>query len=189
MLKKSLRTTYTKRRDSLPLAKITSESISIANKLLELPIWQFDYYHLFLPIANKKEIDTSVILSILQGKDKHVIVPKVISGQNLKHYLLTDNTTFTLSKWGVPEPKEGITISPQKIDVVFVPLLAFDKEGNRVGYGKGYYDTFLSACRKDVIKVGVSFFEAEEKITDIHSSDIALDFCVTPKTVYSFGTS
>lgn len=189
MLKKLLRTTYIKRRNALPLAKRTSESISIANNLLKLPIWQLEFYHIFLPIADKKEIDTSVILSILQGKDKHVIVPKVVSRQNLQHYLLTDNTTFALSKWGVPEPKEGITISTQKIDVVFVPLVAFDKEGNRVGYGKGYYDTFLSACRKDVIKIGISFFEAEEKITDMHRTDIPLDYCVTPNTIYSFGIS
>lgn len=189
MLKKLLRTSYAKRRNSLPLAQRTSAAITIANKLLELPIWQFDYYHLFLPIAEKKEIDTSVLLSILQGKDKHVIVPKVINAKDLQHFLLTNNTRFVLSRWGVPEPVDGIPISPIKIDVVFVPLLAFDTIGNRVGYGKGYYDTFLSSCRKDIIKVGLSFFEAEEKITDTHNTDIPLDYCVTPKKIYSFGIS
>ncbi|MFD0799083.1 5-formyltetrahydrofolate cyclo-ligase [Maribacter chungangensis] len=189
MLKKTLRTKYTLQRDSLTAAKRNSDSISIANQLLSLPIWQFDYYHLFLSITKKKEINTSAILSILQGKDKHVVVPKVIGTEDLQHFLLTDSTKFTLSSWDVPEPLNGITISPTKLDVVFVPLLAFDTNGNRVGYGKGFYDGFLSQCRNDVIKVGLSFFEAEEKITDVHDADVKLDYCVTPNTVYSFGVS
>jgi 5-formyltetrahydrofolate cyclo-ligase len=189
MLKKVLRTIYTLRRNSLTQAQGVAESISIANKLLTLPIWQFDYYHIFLPIIEKKEIDTSVILSILQGKDKHVLVPKVIGSNSLQHYLLTDNTKFTLSSWGVPEPMDGISISPDKIDVVFVPLLAFDKQGYRVGYGKGFYDTFLSQCNENVIKIGLSFFEAEEKITDVHNADIQLNYCVTPNTLYTFDAS
>lgn len=189
MLKKILRSTYTTKRKLHSQANLNSRTISIANNLLGLPIWQFDYYHLFLPIVEKNEIDTTVILSILQGKDKNVIVPKVIDSTNLLHYLLTDSTKFEISAWGVPEPVDGIPISPEKLDLVFVPLLAFDKRGNRVGYGKGYYDTFLSQCRKDVVKVGLSFFEAEEKITDIHNADVKLDYCVTPNRVYSFGDS
>ncbi len=189
MLKKLLRSSYITKRSSLSKAKLTSDSISIANKLLELPIWHFDYYHLFLSITDKKEVDSSPILSILQGKDKHIVIPKVIDSNNLNHFLLTDSTTFIFSKWGVPEPLDGIPISPKKLDVVFVPLLAFDRDGNRVGYGKGFYDGFLSQCRKDVIKVGVSFFEAENKITDVHDADIKLDYCVTPNQVYSFNAS
>lgn len=189
MLKKNLRDKYSSLRSLLPHALLSSESISIANKLLELPIWQYEFYHLFLPILNKKEIDTSVILSILHGKDKHVIIPKVIGPNTLEHFLLADNTRLKTSTWGVPEPVDGITIDSKKIDVVFIPLLAFDKMGNRVGYGKGFYDTFLSLCREDVVKIGLSFFKAEEKITDVHHSDVRLDFCVTPDTIYSFPKS
>jgi 5-formyltetrahydrofolate cyclo-ligase len=58
--------------------------------------------------------------------------------------------------------------------------------GNRIGYGKGFYDRFLNTCRKDVIKVGLSIFEAEEKI-DAESFDVPLDFCVTTKQLYAFG--
>jgi 5-formyltetrahydrofolate cyclo-ligase len=55
--------------------------------------------------------------------------------------------------------------------VVFVPLLAFDKKGNRVGYGKGFYDAFLSKCKPETIKIGLSFFEAEETIDDVFEND------------------
>jgi len=189
MLKKALREKNSTLRGSLTPALLSSQSIAIANKLLELPIWHSNYYHLFLPIAHKKEVDTSAVLSILQGKDKNVIVPKVSGPDRLDHFLLTDSTKFKLSAWGVPEPLDGIPVAAQKIDVVFVPLLAFDKKGHRVGYGEGYYDSFLSQCRKDVLKIGLSFFEAEEEITDVHSADVPLDYCATPTTVYSFGTS
>ncbi|WP_337251765.1 5-formyltetrahydrofolate cyclo-ligase [Maribacter halichondriae] len=87
---------------------------------------------------------------------------------------------------GVPEPVDGIEIDPMKIDVVFVPLLAFDEKGNRVGYGKGFYDDFLSKCRPNVVKVGLSLFEAEKNITGIADHDILLNYCVTPQRIYSF---
>ena len=72
------------------------------------------------------------------------------------------------------------------IDVVFVPLLAFDKLGHRVGYGKGFYDKFLRGCRPKIIKIGLSFFEIEKPIEDTHLNDVNLDYCVTPKHIYMF---
>ena len=70
--------------------------------------------------------------------------------------------------------------------MVFVPLVAFDELGNRVGYGKGFYDEFLKNCSKDTIKIGLSFFEAEAVISDIELHDVPLDFCVTPGKIYNF---
>ncbi|MFT7351177.1 MAG: 5-formyltetrahydrofolate cyclo-ligase [Flavobacterium sp.] len=90
----------------------------------------------------------------------------------------------------MPEPinneNELIEINSTKIDVVFVPLLAFDLQGNRVGYGKGFYDKFLANCKPTTIKIGISFFEAEEKISDVFAKDVKLDYCITPEKVYSF---
>ena len=88
--------------------------------------------------------------------------------------------------FGIAEPAGGNKISPKEIDLVLVPLLAFDQKGYRVGYGKGFYDKFLSECRMDVIKIGLSFFEAEEQIADINQFDISLNYCVTPKRIYDF---
>ena len=102
------------------------------------------------------------------------------------NYLLTDNTVIKKSAWGIPEPVDGIEIDDRKIDVVFVPLLAFDKQGNRVGYGKGFYDNFLANCKPETLKIGLSFFEAENEILGIYEGDIKLDYCVTPKRIYKF---
>ena len=186
MLKKDLRLKFLKLREGISSESLINSSLIIANKLLELPIWSFEYYHLFLPISKKKEIDTAFILSILQGKDKNVVLPKIYTETTLEHYLLTDSTKLKKNNLGIPEPVEGIEIATHKIEVVFVPLLAFDKKGNRVGYGKGFYDDFLSKCKPEVIKVGLSIFEAVDLITNVYENDIPLDYCITPQKIYSF---
>jgi len=186
MLKKDLRLIYSKRRENLTSQSISDSSLLIANRLLQLPLWNYSYYHLYLSITEKKEVDTSYILSILQGKDKNVILPKMVDDLNLVNYLLTDSTPIIKNRWNIPEPVDGIEVSPKKIDVVFLPLMAFDKTGHRVGYGKGFYDVLLNKCRPDVVKVGLSFFKAEERIKDIDTHDIPLSYCVTPDRIYSF---
>ena len=69
---------------------------------------------------------------------------------------------------------------------MFVPLLAYDKLGNRVGYGKVFYDQFLSECSPETLKIGLSFFEPEEQINDVFENDIQLDYCVSPHTIFKF---
>ena len=188
MLKADLRLLYSQRRNQISSEKISDDSLLISNKILDLPIWDLDYFHIFLPIPQKKEIDTVFLLSVLHGRDKHVIVPKM-EGDTLTHYLLTDNTQLKTNRWGVPEPVNGIEVQPAKIDVVFVPLLAYDKTGNRVGYGKGYYDRFLQKCKPEVIKIGLSLFDPEEEIEDVLENDIPLDYCITPGHIYRFSKS
>lgn len=187
MTKAELRNKYKTLRDTLSINQVDDLSISIANQLLKLPVWEYTYYHLFLSIEEKKEVNTDYILNILSGKDKNIVLSKsdFRSGQ-MRHYLLTDNTVIKKNSHHIPEPIDGIEIASNKLEVVFVPLLAFDNHGNRVGYGKGFYDKFLSDCNPDTIKIGLSFFEAEEIISDILKSDVKLDYCVTPERVYVF---
>ncbi len=186
MLKKALRSEYMARRMGISPEALSNYSIRIANNLLELPIWKFSYYHLFLPIVEKREVDTHVVLSILQGKDKNIVLPKMGDNNTLINYLLTDSTVIKPNKWGVPEPVDSLEVPPNKIDVVFIPLLVFDTLGNRIGYGKGYYDNFLKECRPDVLKIGLSLFGPEPEIRGLRKDDIPMDYCVTPEKVYSF---
>jgi 5-formyltetrahydrofolate cyclo-ligase len=65
-------------------------------------------------------------------------------------------------------------------------LLAFDVKGNRVGYGKGYFDKYLKECREDCIKVGLSYYEPLDSIDDANEFDVPLDFCITPQRTYVF---
>ena len=186
MLKKELRIKNISLRNSITTEHISEQSLKLANTLLTLPIWNFSYYHLFLPITEKKEVDTHYILSILQGKDKDIVIPKMVDDQKLMHFLLTDNTIIKPNKWGVPEPLDGLEVPVTKIELAFLPLLAFDNKGNRVGYGKGFYDIFLKECSPEVVKIGLSLLEAENNIDDVAANDVPMDYCITPNKVYSF---
>ncbi len=187
MTKEALRKKYKQLRRNLTQHEIEAYSISIANQLLKLPIWKSHFYHLFLSIDKHNEVNTDYILNILSGKDKHIVISKSDFKTNKLHnYLLTDNTIIQKNSWGIPEPINGIEIDNAKIDIVFVPLLAFDSKGHRVGYGKGFYDNFLNSCNPSIIKVGLSFFEAEREIEDLQANDVSLDYCVTPKSKYNF---
>ena len=187
MLKHELRKKYKNLRAEISDSRVSDLSMDLANHVLQIPVWDFFYFHIFLSIEEAKEIDTLPLITLLQGKDKHVVIPKMLGINSLENFLLTDSTVIKKNKWGIPEPVEGIPIPENKIDVVFVPLLAFDHTGNRVGYGKGYYDTFLRKCRKETVKIGLSLFEPEEnEITDVHQNDVKLDYCVTPEKIYTF---
>ena len=194
MLKKELREKYKVLRQELSFDEIEDKSLAIANRLLQLntmpdgrQVWEKTYFHLFLTIEEQKEINTEFILQILAGKDKEVLVSKCdFENCGMTNYLLTDNTKFQKNQYNIYEPVDGIEVQNSKIEVVFVPLLAYDKKGNRVGYGKGFYDKFLSECKTETIKIGLSFFEPEDIIEDISLTDIRLDYCVTPNTIHSF---
>ena len=187
MFKKELRLKYKSLRNALTEKDLDEKSLEIANRILTLPVWTKNYFHVFLPITEYKEVNTEFILHLLSGKDKEIIVSKSdFSNLKMTHFLLTDNTRIKKNNYNIPEPVDGIEVVSAKIDVVFVPLLAFDNKGNRVGYGKGFYDKFLAECKKDVVKIGLSYFEAEEIITDVFEGDVKLNYCVTPNGIYEF---
>ena len=187
MTKAEIRTKYKALRSNITTSQIDDYSLLIANQLLKLPIWENSYYHVFLAIVSQKEINTDFILNILSGKDKHIVIPKSdFSTYELSHYLLTDATKIALNSYGIPEPAEGIAIPVGHIEVVFVPLLAFNNQGHRVGYGKGFYDRFLAQCNPNTLKIGLSLFEPEQHFKKVTDSDIKLDICVTPNTIYRF---
>lgn len=185
--KKELRLKYKSLRKQLSEEEMEEMSLAIANQLLKLNIWDKNYFHVFLPIQEQQEIDTELILHLLSGKDKNILISKSdFESREMTHFLLTDNTQIKKNEYNIPEPIDGIEVPSKKIEVVFIPLLAFDKKGHRVGYGKGFYDKFLSECQAETIKVGLSFFEAEALIEDVHEGDIQLDYCVTPNKIYRF---
>ena len=187
MIKKEVRQKYKELRQQLSENETEELSLQIANQLIRLDIWQHSFYHLFLPIESQKEINTEYILQILAGKDKNIVLSKSdFSTREMTHFLLTDNTTIKKNSYDIPEPIDGLEVPVFKIDVVFVPLLAFDENGNRVGYGKGFYDKFLAECKPEILKIGLSFFESEKVISDVLNTDIQLDLCITPTKVYNF---
>jgi 5-formyltetrahydrofolate cyclo-ligase len=150
-----------------------------------LKIWNFNYYHIFMTLKEKNEINTEELINILRKKEKKIVVPKIFEN-DLKNFQITDSTNFKLNKLGINEPIEGNEIKNDLIDVIFLPLIIFDIKGNRVGYGKGYYDRLLKSKSKKILKIGLSIFDPVDKILDVNNYDIKMDYCVTPKEVFKF---
>ncbi len=187
MTKAELRKQYKAKRRKLSDYELSDGSLSIANRVLQMDLWHLEYFHVFLTIDTMREIDTENILHVLAGKDKKTVLSQSdFDRSTLKLFLLEDDTRIRKNELGIPEPQSGTPVDPKQLDVVFVPLLAYDTRGFRVGYGKGIYDHFLKECRPDVIKIGLSLFDPEPLIEDVWAEDVALDYCVTPRGIHSF---
>ena len=164
-----------------------TDLILINFQMLELPF--IDCVHTYLAIEDQNEVDTENITRYLKFKNPglKVVVPKInLDEREMKHYIFNDDTEVAPNSFGIIEPLKGQKVSAEEIDLVLTPLLAFDQKGFRVGYGKGFYDKFFQGCKSDVIRIGLSFFDAEEKIEDININDVGLHYCVTPHKVYAF---
>ena len=145
------------------------------------------FLHCFLPIERFNEIDTNLIFHRIwhDFPQTETVVPRVNSQINeIESLKYTSETELVQNSWQIHEPAHNEFIEAGKIDLVLVPLLCFDLQGFRVGYGKGYYDKFLSKCRKDCLKIGLSFFPPIAEIKDAQEYDVKLDFCITPQKVY-----
>ena len=180
-----LRSHYKKKRLSLTKQEVGHLSRRVCNQLDKLNIWKLKHYHIFISISKYNEIDTSSIINKLKSKQKIIIVPK-ISNNELVHIAINDETEFGLNEFGIKEPNDGNHFVIENLDIIFIPLLAFDIEGHRVGYGKGYYDRFLKLTNNSTLKIGLSFFDPITKIQDIDDNDVKLDYCVTPKQIHKF---
>jgi 5-formyltetrahydrofolate cyclo-ligase len=190
MNKKEIRKIYLLKRETLAVKDLELRSRVIADKFFKgFNLTNVGSVHIYLPIQDKNEINTWLLIDKFR-KDfpqiKLFISRSNLSLGTVENFLFTEETILNVNKWGIPEPLSGERcLNSEVIDLVFVPLLAFDKKGNRVGYGKGYYDRFLSECRKDVVKVGLSLEEPVKKI-DVELFDVPLTHCITPLKVYSF---
>jgi 5-formyltetrahydrofolate cyclo-ligase len=145
--------------------------------------------HIFLPVREKREPDTWMIIDKMQKEFPHIrlSVPKVNNKTHkLENFYFEGRSQLIKSKWGIEEPGSGIPTLSVGIDMVLVPLLCADSEGHRVGYGGGYYDKFLKDCPPSCRRVGISFFEPVEKIDDINEQDVPLDALLVPAKFYAF---
>ena len=180
-----LRSHYKKKRFSLTKQEVDHLSQRVCKQLDNLNIWKLKHYHIFISILKYNELDTSFIINKLKSKQKIIIVPK-ISNNELVHIAINDQTEFSINEYGIKEPNNGNSFIIQNLDLIFIPLLAYDLEGHRVGYGKGYYDRFLKLTNKSSLKIGLSFFDPINKIQDIDDNDVKLDYCITPTQVHKF---
>lgn len=176
-------------RDQLSDTLYHRFNVKLLKQFKSLSLEGIAYFHTFLPVLAKKEPNTLLLIEYLKKNypSIKIVVPKSDLQTNaMTHYVLGEQELVT-NKWGIAEPQGSAhQVAVELIDMVLLPLLTFDLEGNRVGYGKGYYDRFLSTCRPDVRKIGLSLFDPVDKIIDSEAHDIPLDVCITPTKVWFF---
>ena len=189
MKKNDLRHIFKASRKTLSLHEIEKfNDLNLINfQKLQLPF--INCAHSYVSSLRLAEPDTAKIISFLKFKNPFIkiVIPKIdVDSGNMVHYHFKDDMEMMINEFGIDEPQGGDIINEKEIEMVLVPLLAFDKRGYRVGYGKGYYDKFLARCDSNTIKIGLSFYGPVDEIKDINAFDIPLDFCVTPEKLYAF---
>ena len=170
MTKASVRTEYKRRRLALSAAERGRLEACILAQFQAQTWPRVSYVHAYLPMPAQNEIDPGPFVHwlALQFPQLRVVRPLVVGPGRMEHL------------------DAGERVHPERIDFVFTPLIAFDTHGLRVGYGRGYYDRFLAECRPDVIKVGLSFFDALPPIDDPGEFDIPLSIGISPSKFYAF---
>ncbi|MFZ6051532.1 5-formyltetrahydrofolate cyclo-ligase [Halocola ammonii] len=186
--KKELRKEYKAKRQELSDNEREKLSEQIAEKLLTEFDWKDHFVHVFIPIARFNEADTWPLIRKFWTMAGIRVSTSVtdFEGDTLRHFEIFDTTRFKKSSWGIDEPEDGEEIDPKEINRVLIPLLAFDKQGYRVGYGKGFYDKFLSMCNPNTERIGISFFPPIDQIEDVADHDVKLTSCVTPDGIFRF---
>lgn len=187
MLKAELRKKYMQKRKALS----TDEAFLLSQDIFENFITYFkpregEKVHVFIPILARKEINTQAFIDYFLQQKIRVFVPKIVADDLINIEIFTD-TVFETSNWGIPEPVSNEDSGETFFHYVITPLLYCDTQGNRVGYGKGFYDGFFKSVSDKVKKIGVNYFNPDENIDDVWEYDIPLDYLVTPVDVLSFG--
>ena len=185
MLKKDLRKKYLEKRMTLSKDEVNFLSEKILDKfILQFNVIENQKVSIFLPISKFNEINTLEFIKFLWSKKVNVFVPKIID-KDLISIKFTSETILIQNSWGILEPLSNQN-EETVFDYVITPLLYCDSFGNRVGYGKGFYDKFFQTINSDAKKIGVNYFAPTDIIDDISELDVKLDYLITPDEILSF---
>lgn len=185
LTKNELRTLYKAKRMALSQDEVNF----LSQKLLENFILQFNpienqNVNIFLSIEKFNEVNTQIFIDYFFDSRMRVFVPK-IQGEKIISVEIFPDSKFEINSWGIIEPISNIA-SNVELDYVLTPLLYCDKFGDRVGYGKGFYDQFFNAYSNIKNKIGLNFFPPNEIIADVYERDVQLDGLITPIEILKF---
>jgi 5-formyltetrahydrofolate cyclo-ligase len=181
--KSELRKKILKEREQFDSQTWQSKSDLIIEKVHELEEFKkAQFIHLYVSMNDRNEVATDSLVAELLASGKRLIVPVTnFEDGTLIHSLLTDVNDLKHNKWGIKEPETIKEIDISKLDLIIVPMAAADRSGNRLGYGKGFYDRFLS--ESDAFKAGLVFSDFIFNEIPTESFDEKLDAIITEKEV------
>ncbi len=128
------------------------------------------------------EIDDLEILNYFFKKGSTISLPKIKKKNQMEFYKWYKDEPLLINKYGIPEPKTTNRVYP---DILFVPLVAFDEDLNRLGYGGGFYDRYIQKISKikKIVKVGLAFSFQKLKTIPTNKHDKKLDIIITEKDI------
>ena len=128
------------------------------------------------------EIDNLEILYLLEKKKYNISLPKIEKKNQMNFFKWSSNDPLKINKYGIPEPTSAKIVFP---DILIIPLVAYDNNFNRLGYGGGFYDRYIYKIEKmkKIIKIGLAFSYQKVKIVPINQYDKKLDFIITEKEI------
>ncbi len=182
--KSDIRKKYKELRSNLSSEKIDTLSQDIAKQLFNNFNFSNCSVHLFISIKKLNEVNTEFLMNELFNKGATVSTSAFDPSElAIRHVKIYPDTKFNVGNMDIPIPDSTDIELLANLNYIIVPLLSYDINGNRIGYGKGIYDKILSKCNKNCKKIGLSIFEPEKQIP-IEPHDIKLDFCQTPVHLY-----
>lgn len=187
--KAQLRAAYLKQRMALTEAERHRLNDLIMIQLQRIDLPYAENLLNYMPLEQKGEPNTFFFSHYFRFLNPGLRIAYPVS--NMKDYTIEafyadDDTEFERRAFDLVEPLSQALAAPEDFDIIIVPMIVADEQGYRVGYGKGMYDKYLKRCRKDVFKIGFSFFPPVAKISDIHQNDIPLDVLVYPDGISFF---
>jgi len=189
LCKKELRKIYLDNRIKLNSTNCVNENFNekIINFIKnELTALNNKIVHCYLSMEDKHEIPTKRLIELLEDEGAQIVIPKTNFETKEMTSFYLKGSQIKKNNWGVPEPVTGRQADNSIIDIVIIPLIVFDKNGHRIGYGKGFYDRFLASLNPSVIKIGLSIFDPINQIDDIGKFDVKMDYCITNDNIYRF---
>ena len=126
------------------------------------------------------EIDAIKILEKFEKQNYQISLPKIKKKSRMDFFHWSTKDPLEINKYGIPEPISDKIKYP---DILLVPLVAFDKSFNRVGYGGGFYDRYIDKIKKNkkIVTIGLAYYFQKVKKININKYDIKLDFIITNK--------
>ena len=128
------------------------------------------------------EVDVMKILEKFEKLNYKITLPKISKNSEMNFFEWSTKNPLTINKFGIPEP---ISTKIKHPDILLVPLVAFDKSFNRIGYGGGYYDRYIKKIRKikKIITIGLAYSFQKVKKIQTNKYDTKLDFIITEKKI------
>lgn len=188
MPKRSIRAKLLAERKALPVDQRDLLSLQIQEKFVRSEL--FDGAHcLSLYSAIHNEVRTDLVARSALEAGKRLTYPRV-AGKGLEFLEITGHAELAPGAFGVLEPVGNTQVVPcAELDLIVVPGVVFDLAGHRLGYGRGYYDRALAACRPDCQKVGFAFaFQLIEALPIVETHDRTLSVLMTEQTTLNFPT-